>query len=182
MNSEEDKPNKFLWLDMEMSGLNFKEDRILEAAAIITDHQLKEIATYESTISHDESHIRPRLEADSFWGQRPEQVEQIIKDMRGGKPEKEVEKDLMTFVKKYYLPGEAIYLAGNSIRVDRAFVDYWWPDFAQLLHYRMLDVTAFKLWWLANGKQEYMAPKEHRAIDDIRRSIAELNFYAKQIK
>ena len=75
------------------------------------------------------------------------------------------------------MPNETVYLAGNSIRVDRSFIDVYMPKFAKILHYRMLDVTAFKLLWTGQGGTEYKKAKHHRALDDIRESIAELKDY-----
>ncbi len=167
---------------MEFSGLEPADNRILEVAVIITDANLKELATYHSSISHAEATIRKLLKKSPFWSQRPEEVEKVITDMHSGLPEKQVEKDLITLVEKYYMPGEAVYLAGNTIRMDRKFVDYWLKDFAKLLHYRMLDVTAFKLWWLGQGNKEFNPPKAHRALDDIRRSITELKYYLEHIE
>ena len=102
---------------------------------------------------------------------------EILEVIRRGKPEHEVENDLCTLVKKYFLPKETVYLAGNSIRVDRSFIDVYMPKFSKILHYRMLDVTAFKLLWTGQGGTEYKKAEHHRALDDIHESIAELKYY-----
>lgn len=172
-----ERPTKFLWLDLEMTGLNSQKNRIVEVAAIVTDHNLKELATYHSLIAHDETSLKAQLEADPFWSAHPAAAKKIIQDSRQGNSEAQVEQELITLVKKYFMPGEAVYLAGNSIRVDRLFIDQWLPKFAILLHYRMLDVTAFKLWWVSQGGQEFVKKENHRALEDIRESIAELQFY-----
>jgi oligoribonuclease len=72
---------------------------------------------------------------------------------------------------------EPAVLAGNSVHYDRSFIKQWWPEVYSLLHYRILDVSSFKIimqnkYGLVFNKQE-----SHRALDDIRESMAELKFY-----
>ena len=68
-------------------------------------------------------------------------------------------------------------LAGNSIMQDRLFIDKYMPDFSSRLHYRMLDVSSWKI--IMNNKFKYVYRKsnQHRALDDIRESIQELRAY-----
>lgn len=182
MKKSPEHPTKLLWLDLEMTNVDPTSDRIVEVAAIVTDFKLNELYSYESAINHNEEVIKPLLAKNSFWSERPEEMAKILDSIRHGKPESEVERDLVTVIEKTFLPGETVYLAGSSVRVDRSFIDAYFPKVSAMLHYRMLDVTAFKLWWLGTGRQEFLAPKAHRALDDIRRSIAELRFYTSQLK
>lgn len=177
MMKPKEKPTKLLWVDLEMTGLDAQVNRITEVAAIVTDIELNETATYESMVRHDEDSIRAQFDADPFWSKRGSQAEKIIQDMRSGKSEHDVEQDLITFVEKYFLPSESVYLAGNSIWNDRRFIDRWWPKLAERLHYRMLDVTSFKLWHVGHGGKEFVKAEQHRALSDIRESIAELRYY-----
>ena len=177
-----EKPTKLLWLDLEMTGLDASKDRILEVAVIITDFTFAEFVNYETQIKHDQTSIKRLLDKNEFWAKRPAEVKKLLAQMQMGKSENEVENKLVALVEKYFLPGEQVYLAGNSIRVDRAFIDYWWPNFANLLHYRMLDVSSFKLWWTGRGGKEFVKKENHQALDDIRESIAELKYYTDKMK
>jgi oligoribonuclease len=133
-------------------------------------------------ISHDEADIRDALAANPFWAGRPSEAEQIIAEMKSGKPEDQVQADLVALINNNFDPDETVYMAGNTIRLDLSFADKWLQDFAGRLHYRMLDVSSFKLWWMAHGKPEFPKRETHRALDDIRESVAELRFYSQDIK
>ncbi|MES2614675.1 MAG: exonuclease domain-containing protein [Bdellovibrionota bacterium] len=76
-----------------------------------------------------------------------------------------------------YSPKEKAILAGNSIGQDRKFIDIWMPKLAQTLHYRMLDVSSFKIVFEGIYNQKFEKQKKHRAVDDILESIAELEYY-----
>lgn len=174
-------PKKLLWLDLEMTGLRPRSDRILEVAAIVADFEFNELGTYHSLIKHNQTGIQKLLQENPFWANRSDGLKKILKELGTGKPEAQVQTELIDFCKKHHQPNEPIYLAGNSIRVDRGFIDEWWPDFAKLLHYRMLDVSSFKIWWAGKGSEEFKKIEKHRALDDIRESIAELKHYASKI-
>ena len=72
---------------------------------------------------------------------------------------------------------ETAILAGNSIYNDRKFIEKWWPEVASLLHYRMLDVTSFKILMENKLTDKFEKNDNHRALDDIGASIKELEFY-----
>lgn len=192
-------PTKLLWIDLEMTGLRPENDKITEAAAIITDFDLNEVASYETSIMHSEKLLR-QLMGESIWHvNQPDYTEKIIKDSLKGKTEKVVQNELIRFVEdniglsqpagdfphfesSLEAKGE-VFLAGNSISTDRAFIDAQWPDFARILHYRMLDVSSFKLWM--QGREhlpKFEKKNSHRALDDIRESIAELKHYIDKMK
>ena len=72
-------------------------------------------------------------------------------------------------------------LAGNSIHQDRRFIDHWWPQLAQRLHYRMLDVSAWKVVMEGKYGKKFAKPEDHRALEDIRGSIMELRYYLQKV-
>jgi len=65
---------------------------------------------------------------------------------------------------------------------DRLFIEKYFKNVAELLHYRMLDVTAWKIIFKDKFKKEYKKKNQHRALDDIRESIEELKFYLQFVK
>ena len=92
-----------------------------------------------------------------------------------------MENDLIALVEEHF-GGEPAILAGNSIHNDRKFIERWWPGFDLRLHYRMLDVSSFKIWMQGKNHMEYTKKDVHRAFDDIQASIAELQYYLEKLK
>ena len=70
-----------------------------------------------------------------------------------------------------------VVICGNSISQDRKFIDRYLPKFSERLHYRMLDVSSFKIVFREMLGREFIKQNTHRALDDIRESIAELKYY-----
>lgn len=170
-----------LWVDLEMTSLDPTRDRILEVAAIITDWDFNEIAVFESGIGHDIPEITRLMDANPFFVKMKENKRALLELSSQSPPEKVVERLLVDFVRAHCDTHYPIVLAGNSIHMDRLFIRAYWPHLEQLLHYRMLDVTSWKLVF----QQKYgLKPKKsevHRALDDIRESIAELQQYLEHI-
>lgn len=167
------KPTKLLWVDLEMTGLDPAKDVILEIAAEVTDFNFKTLASYEALIKHPDG----VLDGMSEWPKQQHGLSGLTERVRTqGRPEEEVKHELVGFIQAQFGDEPAI-LAGNSIHNDRTFIKKWWPEVDALLHYRMLDVTSFKI--LMQGKFDYEYEKNdaHRAFDDIQASIAELQHY-----
>lgn len=192
------RPEKLLWIDLEMTGLRPNRDRITEVAAIVTDFKLKEIASYSTGVKHPKN-LLIELTKDSLWHTaQPSYTEAMIEHSLNGKTEVVVQAELLSFIEEhiglskkpqdfFYQEGSLeskgeVYLAGNSIATDRAFIDVWWPQVTRVLHYRMLDVSTFKIWHQANGGVTFRKKNRHKALDDIRESIEELKYYLKEPK
>ena len=167
------KPTKLLWVDLEMTGLDSDNDVILEIAAEITDFNFKTLASYEACIKHSDDILANMNE----WAAEQHAKSGLTERCRNeGKLETNVQRELISFIGKQFGDERAV-LAGNSIHNDRIFIKKWWPDVDALLHYRMLDVTAFKILFQGKFGIEYEKPEVHRAYEDIQASIAELQFY-----
>ena len=175
------KRAKLLWLDLEMTGLDPKEDRILEVAAIATDWDFKEIATYEAVKKVGPSLMKKRM-VGVFWDANSEVREALQVQNKTGKNGRMVESELLAFIDEHFAGDEQIILAGNSIHQDRKFIENEWPRLNARLHYRMLDVSAWKVVFEGKYKKKFAKPENHRAIEDIRGSIMELQYYLKKIK
>ncbi len=173
------KKAKLLWVDLEMTGLDPVKDRILEVAAIASDMDLNEIARYEAAVKVDEKLIRTRMVGE-FWEKNKESREALEAQNASGKSVSTVEKELIEFVKKNF--GKVVYLAGNSIHQDRKFIEREMPEFNKLLHYRMLDVSAWKVYFENALNKKFTKPDHHRALDDIQGSIEELKWYLTFLK
>lgn len=170
-------PTTLLWLDMEMTGLRPATDRVVEVAAIVTNWDFKELGTFESGVRQDEQLLRDLFEENPWAAARPEATEELIQLSLDSPPEPEVEAALVHFLDQHAKAGELVLLAGNSIHQDRQFIRAWWPELEKRLHYRMLDVSAWKVVMQAKYGLEFPKKESHRALDDIQESIAELIFY-----
>ena len=174
-------PTKFLWIDLEMTGLNASKDVILEVAAEITNAQLETLASYEACIQYDRAKVSKLMQENNWWQDFPENRDDFLQHLSEGKPLATVEKELIELVEQHF-KGEPAILAGNSIHSDRAFIKYWMPELDLRLHYRMLDVTSWKVVMQAMHGEKFEKPEVHRAYEDIQASIAELQHYLEWFK
>lgn len=170
---------KLLWIDLEMTGLDLLKDKILEVAAIATNMSLKEVARYETVVKVPEKLMKERMVGE-FWEKNSVSRDGLMEQNKNGKPVKEVEKELLEFLDKNF--GKEIYLAGNSIHQDRKFIEKEMPGLNQRLHYRMLDVSAWKIYFENGLGRKFVKPENHRALDDIEGSIEELKWYLTFLK
>jgi oligoribonuclease len=173
------KKAKYLWIDLEMTGLEPEKDKILEVAAIATNTKLEEVARYEATVKVDEELMKSRMVGD-FWEKNHESRDGLMAANKDGRPVAEVEKDLLEFLDKNF--GKEVYLAGNSIHQDRKFIEREMPELNSRLHYRMLDVSAWKIYFENSLDRKFVKPENHRALDDINGSIEELKWYLTFLK
>lgn len=168
------KKAKLLWIDLEMTGLSPVEDRILEVAAIATDFQFNEVARMEAVVKVSEDLMKKRMVGE-FWEKNHESRDALMAQNKGGKSAKEVEDMLLEFLDKNF--GKEVYLAGNSIHQDQKFIEREWPRLQERLHYRMLDVSAWKIYFENALNRKFVKREAHRALDDIEGSIEELKYY-----
>lgn len=179
------KQKNILWVDLEMTGLDPVEDRILEVGAIITDWEFNEIATYEAAVQ-----VGPRLmerrmfkgPSKDFWESVPETRDALIKQNETARSGRTIENELLALLDEHFEAGIPVVLAGNSIHMDRQFIVSEWPRLNERLHYRMLDVTSWKLVFEGKFGKKFAKREAHRALDDIRGSIEELRYYLAKIK
>ena len=173
-----DDSSILLWVDLEMTGLDPAKDRILEVAAIVTNWNMEELGTFTAVVKVDEELMRERMVGE-FWEKNKESYDGLFAQNAKGEPAKQVEQELLDFVAQF--PAETVYLAGNSIHQDRKFIEREWPELNKKLHYRMLDVSAWKVYFENALHRQFAKPENHRALDDIRGSIEELKWYLKMI-
>lgn len=169
-------PTKLLWVDLEMTGLDAEKDVILEVAVEVTDFTFKTLESYEARIIQPRETVVNRMQANIWWRDYPENRDDFLNRLEEGKPLAEVEQELISLVQKHFGDEPAV-LAGNSIHNDRNFLKYWTPALDLKLHYRMLDVSAWKVVMQAKYGVKFEKKEVHRAFDDIQASIAELQNY-----
>lgn len=173
------KKAKLLWVDLEMTGLDPEKDRILEVAAVATSWDLEPIAEMTAVVKVPEELMRKRMIGE-FWEKNAGSRDALMAQNAQGEDAIEVQKQLLQFVEQYF--GKEVILAGNSIHQDRKFIDREWPELAQKLHYRMLDVSAWKVYFEGAKGKKFVKREVHRALDDIQGSIEELKWYLSFMK
>lgn len=174
----EPKKAVLLWIDLEMTGLEPEKDRILEVAAIATGWDLEPRAEMTAVVKVPEELMRKRMVGE-FWEKNAASRAGLIAQNATGESAKQVEGRLLEFVAENF--GEEVILAGNSIHQDRKFIDREWPELAAKLHYRMLDVSAWKVYFEGALGKKFLKREAHRALDDIMGSIEELKWYLEAI-
>lgn len=184
-------PKQLLWIDLEMTGLEPDKHRIVEVAAIVSDFKFKEIAKYHAYVKQPKARLEEMKNSPWYdWSggvrklsgnvyevaERNGLFEQLKKH---GKSSKLVESELIRFVKEHF--DQQAVLAGNSIHQDRRFIRRYWPKLDAALHYRMLDVSAWKVFMQGRYGLNWQKPDSHRAMEDIRGSMGELQYYLKEL-
>ena len=170
--SKKDNVTKLLWLDMEMTGLNVKTEVPIEIAGIITDWKWQPLATYHAVIQQ----AAKFLDAMDDWNQKHHRESGLLALIPNGKPAKVVDQEFAAWIAEHFAEERAV-LAGNSINQDRLFINKYLPLTEAKLHYRMLDVTSWKVVFNGLYGKKFKKREPHRALEDIRESIDELKFY-----
>lgn len=181
MGKNETPPSKFLWIDLEMTGLLPETDVILEVAAEVTGPDLETVDGYEARIGHERELVSRRMAENPWWKDYPENRDDFLNGLSAAKPLAAVEKEMIAFI-DHHFGNEPVVLAGNSIHNDRLFIKQWMPELELRLHYRMLDVSAWKVFMQSRFGVRFEKPEVHRAFEDIQASIAELQYYLEWFK
>jgi oligoribonuclease len=167
------QPKKLFWIDLEMTGLDIEKEVIIECAALITDLDFKVVDSFEAVVKQPQHFI----DHMDDWNREHHKASGLTAKIPNGLPSDEVEYHLISMVQKHFGRNERAILCGNSIAQDRLFIDKYWPGFAELLHYRVVDVSSWKVIFNAKYNKKFEKRNGHRALDDIKESIAELQFY-----
>ena len=173
------KKAKLLWVDLEMTGLDPEKDRILEVAAIATDWQFNEIDRMTAVVKVPKKLFEERM-VGAFWEANPESYKSLVTQNENGEDAGAVEDKILAFIEKNF--GKEVYLAGNSIHQDKRFIVKEWPRLDARLHYRMFDVSAWKIYFENALKIKFTKRENHRALDDIEGSIEEIKYYLSYVK
>lgn len=179
------KHAKVLWVDLEMTGLSPVEDKILEVAAVATDWDFHEVATFEAVVKVDPGLVDRRMKnAAEFWDKFPEVRDALVaqNDSEKARDSRSVENDLLVFINQHFDDDGPVLLGGNSIHQDRKFIESEWSRINTMLNYRMLDVSAWKVVFEGKYGKKFAKPEAHRALDDVRGSIQELQYYLGKVR
>ena len=157
---------------MEMTGLDVEKEVPIEVAAVVTDWQLNALGNFHTVIKQPQRYI----DAMDDWNRTHHGESGLTALIPGGMDPLEADQALANFVRSHFSTDRGI-LAGNSIMQDRLFLKKYMPRTDSLLHYRQMDVTAWKVMFNGMYNLRFKKKDGHRAVDDILESINELKYY-----
>jgi len=174
--------DRIVWIDCEMTGLSLQTDALVEVAAIVTDFELNQLGEGIDVI------VKPPAEA-------LDQMDPFVRDMHttsglitefdSGITLGEAEHVVLDYIRTFVPDPRKAPLGGNTVATDRGFLARDMPELESYLHYRIIDVSSIKelsrRWY---PRVYFNAPKKsggHRALADIRESVAELRYYREAV-
>lgn len=170
-------PDNLIWIDLEMTGLDTQRDVIIEIATIVTDAQLNVLAEGPVIAIHQPESV---LDGMDDWNKNQHGSSGLLARVRGSAfGERDAERRTLDFLAQY-VPAKASPMCGNSICQDRRFLARCMPELEAFFHYRNLDVSTVKELarrWAPDLAGQFVKGGAHLALDDIRDSIRELQFY-----
>ena len=178
----EPRYDRIVWVDCEMTGLNLAKDHLVEIACIVTDAELNELDTGYSAVIKAEDDILAAMDARVVELHRASGLLPLISQ---GIDVATAAQEVLDYIASHVSEPHRAPLAGSTIYVDRGFLAKYMPAVDSYLHYRVIDVSSVKelvrRWY---PKIYFAAPAKtgnHRALGDIRDSIAELRYYRETV-
>jgi oligoribonuclease len=166
-----------IWIDLEMTGLDTTADQIIEIATVVTDKDLHELAEGPVIAIHQ---TRETMEAMDDWNTRQHGESGLTERVLASETSvQEAENETLEFLREY-VPEGSSPMCGNSVCQDRRFLARQMPTLEAFFHYRNLDVSTLKILaqvWAPDAANGFNKEPSHRALADIRDSIAELAYY-----
>jgi len=174
--------DRIAWIDCEMTGLSLTSDALIEVAALVTDFELNQLGEGVDVV------IRPPAEA-------LEQMDPFVHDMHtrsglldqlaAGTTVEQAQEQVLAYIREWAPEPRRAPLGGNTVGTDRGFLARDMAELEAYLHYRIIDVSSIKelsrRWY---PRAYFNAPQKsggHRALADIRESIAELRYYREAV-
>lgn len=170
--------DRIVWIDCEMTGLSLEHDALIEVAALVTDFELNQLGDGVDLV------IAPPAEAleqmDEFV-RTMHTTSGLLEELAGGTTMADAQEQVLAYVREWVPEPRKAPLGGNTVATDRGFLARDMPQLEEWLHYRIIDVSSIKelsrRWY---PRIYFNAPRKHgghRALADIRESIAELRYY-----
>jgi len=174
--------DRIVWIDCEMTGLSLQADALIEVAALVTDFELNQLGDGVDLV------IKPPAEAleqmDDFV-RNMHTTSGLLAELDGGTTMEDAQAQVLAYVREWVPEPRKAPLGGNTVGTDRGFLARDMPELEEWLHYRIVDVSSIKelsrRWY---PRAYFNAPSKsggHRALADIRESIAELRYYREAV-
>ena len=176
-----DRSGNLIWIDLEMTGLNTNSDSIIEIATIVTDKNLNELAEGPVVAIRQ---TKLTMDAMDDWNTRQHGQSGLTERvLMSTVVAVEAESETLGFLRAWVDIGKSP-MCGNSICQDRRFLAREMPQLESYFHYRNLDVSTLKILaqqWAPEVANGFNKEASHRALSDIRDSIAELKWYRERL-
>jgi oligoribonuclease len=170
-----------IWIDLEMTGLDTQSDCIIEIATIVTDSKLTVLAEGPVLAMHQPDAV---LDGMDEWNTRQHTKSGLTGRVRNSTlNEAQAESQTLAFLAQY-VPANTSPMCGNSICQDRRFLARCMPELERYFHYRNLDVSTLKelaMRWSPEIARGFRKESTHLALDDVRDSIRELQYYREHL-
>jgi oligoribonuclease len=174
--------DRIVWIDCEMTGLSLHRDALIEVAALVTDFELNQLGEGVDLV------IKPPAEAleqmDDFV-RTMHTTSGLLAELDAGTTIEDAQAQVLAYVRQWVPEPRKAPLGGNTVATDRGFLARDMPELEEWLHYRIVDVSSIKelsrRWY---PRAYFGAPAKsggHRALADIRESIAELRYYREAV-
>ena len=173
--------DRLIWIDLEMTGLDPLAHEIIEIATVVTDAQLNVLAEGPSLVIHQSDEVLDNMNPWCVEQHGKSGLTQRVRDSRISVAE--AEQLTLEFLRQW-VPERTSPMCGNSIGQDRRFLVRYMPQLEAFFHYRNLDVSTVKelaARWAPAVKDGFKKESSHLALDDIRDSINELQYYRKHL-
>ena len=174
--------DRIVWIDCEMTGLSLEADALIEVAALVTDFELNQLGDGVDVV------ITPPAEAleqmDDFV-RTMHTTSGLLEELAGGTTMQDAQEQVLAYIREWVPEPRKAPLGGNTVGTDRNFLARDMAELEAHLHYRIIDVSSIKelsrRWY---PRAYFGSPKKsggHRALADIRESIAELRYYREAV-
>jgi oligoribonuclease len=175
-------PDRLVWIDCEMTGLDLGVGELDEVAVVITDYELVPVDPgFRVVIRADEA----VLEQMNDIVRTMHTTSGLLDEIPGGVSLADAEYQVNEYILKFVPEAQTAPLAGNTIGTDRAFLAKYMPRVDAHLHYRSVDVSSIKelarRWFPRVYFQSPPKAGGHRALADILESIRELDYYRRAL-
>lgn len=170
-------PQNLIWIDLEMTGLNPDEDKVIEIATVVTDQNLNVLAEGPVIAINQPVDIMENMDE---WNTHQHGKSGLTERVLESEEDEESATQRTIEFLQQFVPSGASPMCGNSICQDRRFLARHMPDLEAFFHYRNLDVSTLKELvkrWAPELENGYAKKGSHLALDDIYDSIAELEYY-----
>jgi len=171
--------DRLVWLDLEMTGLDVTRHVIVEIAALVTDSALEPLDDGIDVIVHQPP--AALAEMDDFVRKMHTKSGLLAAIEASPTDLPTAGREVLEYVQQHIAEPGTAPMCGNSIGVDRRFLDAQLPELDRYLHYRSIDVSSFKelcrRWYPGLYRKRPAKEEVHRALADVRESIAELRYY-----